>query len=263
MLRPSFLKLRSYHGQESSIVELTAAYPGIDPFIESQAWETLLEALLTELMRSLTNGVRPKYIVRFERRVYIEHVSDERPGVIRPDIAILASQREPKARSSSAAAVAEPVIVEMVVPERLEVTYLMVREDKSLEVVTFIEILSPANKRPGSDGRREYPAKRDSVLESDAHFVELDLLRGGLRSPMQGSMPPADHYAIVSRSYRRPSAEVYHWTLHDRLPSIAVPLKRPDPDVIVDLQAAYLSAYDAAGFDYSLDRQAPLDPPLH
>ena len=49
-----------------------------------------------------------------------------------------------------------------------------------MEVVTVLETLSPANKRPGGDGRREYLKKREEVLQSPSHLVEIDLLRGGL-----------------------------------------------------------------------------------
>jgi hypothetical protein len=50
---------------------------------------------------------------------------------------------------------------------------------------------------------------------------------------------PADYYAIVSRSYKRPIAEVYAWTIRQPLPTIPIPLKRGEPDVMLDLQAVF------------------------
>ena len=61
--------------------------------------------------------------------------------------------------------------------------FLTLRDRASNEVVTVIEVLSPSNKRPGSDGRKEYLEKRNQVLMSTAHLIELDLLRGGERLP--------------------------------------------------------------------------------
>ncbi len=41
--------------------------------------------------------------------------------------------------------------------------------------VTAIEILSPANKRPGPDGADAYERKRRELLRSDAHLREHGL----------------------------------------------------------------------------------------
>jgi hypothetical protein len=43
-------------------------------------------------------------------------------------------------------------------PEEQKEAYLYVRESKTMEVATIIELLSPGNKRTGSSGRSEYAA---------------------------------------------------------------------------------------------------------
>jgi hypothetical protein len=140
--------------------------------------------------------------------------------------------------------------------------YLLIRLRETMEVVTVLETLSPANKRADGDGRREYLDKREEVLQSRAHLVELDLLRGGVRLPTTTPLPEGDYYAIVSRRQRRPKAAVYAWTVRDRLPTIPVPLKAGDPDVPLDLQAAFNTVYDRARYDLSLDYEDRLEPPL-
>jgi hypothetical protein len=112
----------------------------------------------------------------------------------------------------------------------------------------------------GGDGRGGYLIKRDTVLQTATHLVELDLLRGGVRLPMVDTLPAGDYYAIVSRAYRRPRAEVYTWRLFDPLPTIPVPLRRDDPDAPLDLQAVFTMVYDRARYHLSLDYQAPLLP---
>ena len=62
----------------------------------------------------------------------------------------------------------------------------------------MIELLSPANKQPGSD-REQYIHKRRQLLCSQTHLVELDLLRGGPRMPVE-ELPACDYYALVSRA---------------------------------------------------------------
>ena len=111
-------------------------------------------------------------------------------------------------------------------PERKRQAFLTIRERETMTVVTVLEVLSLDNKRSGSDGRREYLRKREAVLESDVHLVELDLLRAGTRLPTVEPLPPGACYAYVSRADRRPQVEVYAWTLRQSLPTIPVPLAR-------------------------------------
>src|SRR5580692_10620329 len=56
------------------------------------------------------------------------------------------------------------------------VSHLQIIDRESREVVTVIELLSPTNKRPG-EHRAQYLAKRSAVRHSNAHLVEIDLLR--------------------------------------------------------------------------------------
>ena len=110
--------------------------------------------------------------------------------------------------------------------------------------------------------RQRLDNKRQQLLSSEANLVEIDLLRRGARLPVIGSLPPADYYAIVSREDRRPTAEIYAWTLRQRLPAIPIPLAGDDPDVLLDLQAIFNTRYDRAGYAYSLDYRLPIEPPL-
>ncbi|MGH3577865.1 MAG: DUF4058 family protein, partial [Mycobacterium sp.] len=51
-----------------------------------------------------------------------------------------------------------------------------------------IEVLSPANKAAGSEGRRLYLAKQRQLLESQTHLLEIDVLRQGEHT----AAPPLD-----------------------------------------------------------------------
>jgi len=121
---------------------IPSPFPGMDPFIESHDWEDFQTGFIAELCAALVPRVRPKYVVRKERRKYL--------------------------------------------------------------------------------------SKRESILASTTHLVELVLLRGGERLPTVESLPPGDYYAFVCRQ-KRYQAEVYAWTLRNRLPAVPIPLagKRP------------------------------------
>jgi hypothetical protein len=129
-------------------------------------------------------------------------------------------------------------------------------------LVTAIEILSPANKRIGSPGYLEYRRKREMLLLSDAHLVEIDLLRKGERVELLKPLPLAAYYVILSRAQRRPICQVWPIQIHDKLPVVPVPLLKPDPDVPLDLGAAVATVYDRAAYDLSIDYRRPPVPPL-
>ena len=80
--------------------------------------------------------------------------------------------------------------------------------------------------------------------------------------PAAGPLPPADYYVTVSRGDRRPMAELWPLTVRDSLPLIPIPLEPPDPDAPLDLQTAFDSVYEDAGYDYSLDYRRGTVPPL-
>ena len=241
---------------------MPSPFPGMDPFIEGQGWEDFHQEYIAALRRALVARVRPRYIVRLERRVYVERDPEVLADHIRPDLVVVEPKGAKAAREAAVAVAAKPVVLTLPMPEYRRQAYLTVRQPDTLHVVTVIELLSPANKRLGSDGRREYLRKRQVVLQSDTHLVELDLLRGGDRLPTIEPLPAGDYYAFICRAERRPGVEVYAWSLRQPLPSVPVPLAGEDPDVTLDLQSAFTTAYDGAGYDYSLDYRRAVEPAL-
>ena len=244
---------------------MQSPFPGMDPFLENEEWEDFHTRFNTAISESLSMQVEPRYVVRIERRVYVEHTSDEIGGVRRADVAILASGSAGGSLETSpgvAATAIAPVECILPVPEEIRETYLVIRERESAEVVTVIETLSPGNKRSGGDGRREYLRKRDELLRSQVHLVELDLLRGGDRLPTVNRLPSGDFHAIVSRRQSRPRAQAYVWTIRDPLPTIQIPLKEGDSEVPLDLQSVFATVYSRARYDLSIDYRRPLVPLL-
>lgn len=244
---------------------MPSPFPGMDPFIESQIWPDFHHTLLTTMRESLWPFVRPRYVIRVEERVYVERQPAERRVVI-PDVTVLEAQDSAPSVLETAGATPvvtiSPVILTLPMPERKREAFLTIRERRSMAVVSVIEVLSLDNKRSGSDGRHEYLRKREAILESDVHLIELDLLRGGARLPTLEALPPAAYYALVSRAERRPHVEVYPWALCQRLPSIPVPLAGNDADAQLDLHAIFTTVYDRAGYAYALDYGRPVAPPL-
>ena len=108
------------------------------------------------------------------------------------------------------------------------------------------------------------------MLESAAHLVEIDLLRRGTHVVAAPSELVAeqcaawDYLVCVRRAPARYRFEVYPVTVRTRLPRIRIPLKTPDPDIVLDLPAVFARCYDSGGYgdfvDYRTDPLAPLTP---
>ena len=119
--------------------------------------------------------------------------------------------------------------------------YIEIRDRRNRQLVTVVELLSPANKRPGENWEK-YQTKRSEALASTAHVVEIDLLRGG--RPMPDRDRPSSKYGImVSRAEERPLADFWPVGLRDRLPIIPVPL-RGEAYASLNLQQIVHHVYD-------------------
>ncbi len=245
-------------------------FPGMDPFIESQKWEDFHTRFITVVGDALVSAVRPRYVVEVERRIYLETHDPSTPVQTFVADAALIKKGRPASQSvaSSAGGVAilteaqvEPKTCLLPFMEEHRETFVTIRRGAPSEVITVIELLSPTNKRKGTDGHQLYSEKSAALLKTKAHFVELDLLRGGERT-LVSEPPVGDYFAMVSRAERRPLVDVYGWPLLHRLPTIAIPLASPDPDITLDLQAIFNLVYDRAGYDYALDYEQPTIPPL-
>jgi hypothetical protein len=235
----------------------------MDPYLESPAvWWGFHSRFINGISDALVTLVRPRYIVDVELRVIVQEVPDEILAAVRPDVTIAEGDMSASLTATSATATVAPAQVALPLLEEVRETYLEIRELETRRVVTVIEMLSPSNKQPGSAGWAEYVRKRNAVLNSPTHLVEIDLLRGGRRMPMRDPLSPGDYYVMVSRAPLRPTADVYAFGLRDPLPTISIPLAGNDPDAPLDLQTVLNTIYDRAGYDYRLDYTSQVDLPL-
>lgn len=230
---------------------MPSPFPGMNPYLEQEdVWHDFHERFMPAAAEMLLPQVRPDYIIKLDEHAYIHELpADQRRLAGRPDVAVVDS-RSNRSRAAAEASAVAPVYGELPLAVDVERhAFVEIRDRQTREIVTVLELLSPSNKRLGAD-RESYLAKRLEFLRSPAHLVEIDLLRGGPRLPVEG-LPPCDYYAIVSRSGERPRAGIWPLRLADPLPSIPVPLRHPHSDASLDLGALLHRVYDAAGYaDY-------------
>jgi Protein of unknown function (DUF4058) len=118
-------------------------------------------------------------------------------------------------------------------------------------VVTVVEVLSPKNKRSGED-RVKYDAKRQTVLISTTHLIEIDLLRIGEAKPMAGGVS-SNYRILISRADRRPAAELHPFNLREPLPRFLLPLSPDDQAPVVELQSLLEQIYQEVALELAID----------
>lgn len=241
---------------------MPSPFPGMDPYLEGEMWQEFHETLANAIRSALISQLRPKYVALLAKRYVLNHpglgIMQPTERIVYPVVHIVrpappAGGRLPTyggvAVMEPTAEVASPII------EEVPVLSIEVRDVAERRLVTLIEILSPVNKR--GPGARDYAQRRLELMQTATHLLELDLLTAGQRIQLLGALPPASYYALLSRTQRRPYTQIYAFGLRTPLPRLPVPLLAPDPDVVLDLQAALESCFELVGYEQLLDYQAP------
>jgi hypothetical protein len=235
-------------------------FPGVDPFLEGQGvWHDFHVSFNVCLREKLMQLLPDNYIARIEEHVYFDDDSGTAISRTVPDVEveqIAVTQHPMVGVGKGVVATLEPVVVPNRFFDPTKVRYIEVRTREEGHVVTVIETLSPTNK--SGSGRSEYLAKRLALMYEDLNLVELDLLLRGRRIEMGGPIPAGDFYAMISRGDRRPNCEIYAWGLTDSLPRIPIPLKSPDPDVIIDLQEVFSITFDRGPYNRLVRYRRPI-----
>ena len=235
---------------------MPSPFPGMNPWLEQDAlWHDFHQRLLTAISDAISDAVSPRYFVALEEHVYIHEPPEPRARFLgRPDLAIVGTDEAGFATST--AVMEAPVYTAL--PEPMDIvreSFIEIRDSENEFLVTVLELLSPSNKQAGYD-RDAYIAKRRHYLLSDVNFIEIDFLRGGPRMPIE-ELSPCDYYVLVKRASDRTRAGVWPIRLRDGLPSIPIPLRAPDPDVRLNLQAVLHAVYDRAGYQHRIYRGTP------
>jgi hypothetical protein len=217
--------------------------------------------LASEISAELNRQLRPRYVARMTPYVTYESIEITGSMGIRPGVGVWQNQPPSKAVRESATTITPPAAESEVayeVPLRLYTVEIHAVE--AMELVTAMEILSPVSKRRGHDAYSDYRRKRRDLLRSSVHLIEIDLLRGGERPPLERPVPPAPYYITLSRADRRPVVDVRAIQLQDKLPRLPIPLREPDPDTVLDLSVIAARLYEQGGYDMLIDYGKP--PPL-
>jgi hypothetical protein len=249
---------------------MPSPFPGMDPYLEHPArWPSVHQRMITYIGDTLNLLLPPQYVADIGERVYV--VQPERSRSLYPDVVVIEQPAAPtppeQSRGGTAVAVASDppwvLVLEPVEIREVFVQVLTVPDEGRL--VTVIEILSPANKAAGSEGRELYLTKQREILQSESHLIEIDLLRRGehtVAPPREALLRRGtwDYLASLHRGGQGGRYQIWASTVQQRLPRIEVPLADGDPDVVLDLQAVFSRCYDDGAYARRLDYRS--DPPV-
>jgi hypothetical protein len=208
--------------------------------------------LATEIRSQLTPHLRPRYIAVLTPHVTYDELSIQETRLAKPDVAI--GRPDDRAWDGEAVAIAPaPLVGRVALEAPIRSQSIEIRDTKTGRLVTAIEILSPVNKRPGHEAFDTYRRKRRDLLRTDVHLLEIDLLRGGQRPPLETELPDAPYFVFLSRGEQRPRVDIWPLRLQESIPLLPVPLLAPDPDAPLDLGRAIQTIYDEAAYDLRID----------
>ena len=249
---------------------MPSPFPGMDPWLERpMVFPGLHNSLIIYLQAALNAVLPPEYVATTANRVYVD------PELRRePDVSVFGPSDDPPGGgvATAVAAMAAAGLLAAATEsasDPVEEIYLDIRSVDDDRLVTAVEVLSPANKKPGEDGRASYRQKQGECRAAGVNLVELDLLR---RGPHTTAVPearlravagPSDYHVSVMVAGVRRQFFVAPIKLGDRLPVIPIPLDPGISPVVVDLQGVFDRCYDEGGFGRlaKYDRRHP-DPPL-
>lgn len=244
---------------------MRSPFPGMDPFLENpELWSEVHSRLIVAIADDLTEQLSNRYRVAIEKRTYFSSGDDSLLVGI-PDVSVMSrveksQPTELATRDTATLPSTDPITVAVPLIEETQERYLEVREVATGAVITAIELLSPKNKRSG-EGRQAYERKRNQVLASLTHFIEIDLLRGGQPLPILGTVP-SDYRILISRSDVRPSAQLFAFNVQQEIPSFPVPLAPGETEPLLNLQQIFQAVYQRGRYYLAVDYQKPIQPPL-
>ena len=245
---------------------MPSPFPGMNPYLEGYLWSDVHNAFANKIRQMLVPKLRPRYTARLEIYLVEDPAPETEIGILYPDVEILQIKQTQSINlplNNSAAIATTPAALKLPVlqPVEVRIPTIEIRDTAKNVLVTCIEILSPVNKRPGK-GRETYEAKRQNVLGSFTHLVEIDLLRQWEPMPILEQNIQSNYRILVSRGDRRPLADLYAFNLQDIIPSFPLLLLSGDVEPIVDLKALLDLVYDRAVYRLQINYNSEPVPAL-
>lgn len=230
----------------------------MDPFIEGYGWPSFHLTFLARTLEQLVVQLPEKYLISAEIGITANDLISGEEKYYRPDLGIMeVNPAKVNFETTGSTATITPPKAYVPIGDVKQRT-LTIRTAGEEELITAIELLSPANKR--SIGLDKYRKKREELIRNEVHLVELDLLRGGT-APVLAEDWPAETYRFQSIDAVENMVAFWSVRLDEALPSIPVPLLPGDNPLVLNLQDVFEKVYQFSTYSrslsYDLDKLSP------
>lgn len=247
-------------------------YPGVNAhlnsFLQQQdgGWESFHAVHIIHIYEALDAALPDNYYVSAEKSLQIgsSGFEEDTSRRTRPDVAIYQQSPSTEYPLNTATPTATLPLLEIQDDEADTLTSVVIYEIQEGRFpgkpVTWLELLSPANKPPAS-GYLQYRSKRRQTLRSGVALVEIDYLHE--RRPVNPLIPSyADQdagaypYMILISTPVQEHVEFYGFHVDDPIPTLSVPLAG-DERIDLDLNTIYHRTIESRVFrllpDYQRD----------
>lgn len=207
---------------------MPSPFPGMDPYLESSSvWPEFHHHFVSTLYQILLPGIADRYRAKIVSRQYTT------------ELALFTSiVREPHTEE-----------------------FIEVRLRTDNQLITNIDVLSPANKMTAA-GKAAYLATRKEALSHKVSTVEIDLVTQG-KPPLdfdRTGLPPHHFTVTITRPPTPERYEVYALSIKNRLQKFKIPLAVDDRDTVLDLQMVFARGFEATEAARKIDYRASLPP---
>ncbi|MEL7235307.1 MAG: DUF4058 family protein, partial [Chloroflexota bacterium] len=253
-------------------------FPGINPYAHHRAlgrgWNDFHTAHINDIATTLQRDILSRgYLVEREQGLQLKKTYSNEQDVLQrrvADVLVSTSEAAPGQTefSSVTVATAEMALTELLMedePEENLAAIAVFRSDSKRETpITWIELLSPANK-PGGTNYDAYIQKRRELLHAGIAFVEIDYIhtRPPTFAPLAGYDSHQEYgipYRIVVMNphpdYRSGRATRYEFGVLARMPVVTIPLAADDT-VAFDFSVPYQVTFDALFYAHFVDYSTP------
>jgi len=229
----------------------------MDPYLEG-SWGDVHNRLAAQISDQLGRLLEPHYVAQLTTRNVTGYLDPSEITLFHPSVEDGLEQSSGSGWAPSGLHIDPPgLVMSLPVSTEVPVMTVEVRDTQRHRLVTSIELLSPVNKR--EPGLSEYRRKRTTVIDGGVHLLEIDFFRRGER-PMGAELPEAPYFVFLTRA-KRHQVEIWPIQFQETLPTVPVPLNVADPDVPLDLGAAFREIYDEARYHLTIDyHQGPVPP---
>lgn len=243
---------------------MNSPFPGMDPYLEDpENWRGFHQLLASEIVSRLNADLGAKYYADLDVRTILQEVGITTTQTIYPDVGVVDVMPGFYSVETAGVKLKAPIRRRLLFPERMRTRSVHIYLAENKELVTVIEILSPANKTGA--GLQEYRLKRDQLVHSRVHLVEIDLLRAGQRPGTEVNTPPldAEYILLVNRAQQGDEriSEIWPIALNEPLGYLPIPLLAPDPDILLDLDDIMQMVYQRGAYNRRIDYHQPVPLP--